>query len=196
MTKEEIARLAMLDAETESLENLRAAAGIYDRLIRSQKRASNPIIVQNDISGTPLPNGSLHWFGFGFEWADLPDEPLLREDDPPRWVGSWPGFTFRTGISDARVTVEIDEFEQDDDDEEVERIHVTPKRYIVTVEAYGFDRALVFTCPSWYEVQQRCRTMEHELDESQMERHYPCEDMDGNPTADTCLFCERGTPGG
>ena len=102
MTKEEIARLAMLDAETESLENLRAAAGIYDRLIRSQRTGSTPIIVQNDISGTPLPNGSLHWFGYCFEWADLPDEPLLREDDPPRWVGSWPGFTFRTGISDAR----------------------------------------------------------------------------------------------
>ena len=111
MTKEEIARLAMLDAETESLENLRAAAGIYDRLIRSQRTGSTPIIVQNDISGTPLPNGSLHWFGYCFEWADLPDEPLLREDRqggfPPRWVGSWPGFTFRTatrnaGISDAR----------------------------------------------------------------------------------------------
>ena len=87
MTKEEIARLAMLDAETESLENLRAAAGIYDRLIRSQRTGSTPIIVQNDISGTPLPNGSLHWFGYCFEWADLPDEPLLREDAPP--PGGW-----------------------------------------------------------------------------------------------------------
>ena len=196
MTKEEIMRLAMLDAETESPENLRAAADIYDRLIRSQRTGSNTIIVQDDIFGTTLPNGSLKWFSYDFDWADLPDEPLLRRDDPPRWVGSLPGFTFRTGISDAKVTVEIDEFEQDGDYEEWERIHVTPKRYIVTVEAYGFDRALVFTCPSWHEVQQRCRTMEHELDESQMERHDPCEDMDGNPTADTCLFCERGLAGG
>ena len=196
MTKEEIMRLAMLDAETESLENLRAAADIYDRLIRSQRRGSNPIIVQDDISGTPLPNGSLHWFGFDFHWADLPDEPLLREDDPPRWVGSWPGFTFKTGVSDARVTVEIDEFEQDGDYEEWERIHVTPKRYIVTVEAHGLARTEVFTCPSWHEVQQKCRTMEYQLDEGEMERHLLCYDEDGNTTADTCLFCERGTPGG
>ena len=48
MTKEEIARLRMLDAETESPENLKAAAGIYDRLIRSQRTAST-IIVQDDI---------------------------------------------------------------------------------------------------------------------------------------------------
>ena len=84
MTKEEIARLAMLDAETESLENLRAAAGIYDRLIRSQKRTSNPIIVQDDIFGTTLPNGMLKWFNYDFDWADLPDEPLLRRDETPR----------------------------------------------------------------------------------------------------------------
>ena len=196
MTKEEIARLAMLDAETESPENLRAAAGIYDRLIRSQRTGSNPIIVQDDIFGTTLPNGSLKWFSYDFDWADLPDEPLLRRDDPPRWVGSLPCFTFKTGISDAKVTVEVDEFERDDDDEEVERIHVTPKRYIVTVEAHGLDRAEVFTCPNWHEVQQKCRTMEYQLDESEMERHLLCYDEDGNTTADTCLFCERGLAGG
>ena len=196
MTKEEITRLAMLDAETESPENLRAAADIYDRLIRSQRTGSTPIIVQDDISGTTLPNGSLKWFGYDFDWADLPDEPLLRRDETPRWVGSLPGFTFKTGISDAKVTVEIDEFERDDDDEEVERIHVTPKSYIVTVEAHGLDRAEVFTCPSWHEVQQKCRTMEYQLDESEMERHLLCYDEDGNTTADTCLFCERGLAGG
>ena len=196
MTKDEITRLAMRDAETESPENLRAAADIYDRLIRSQRTGSTPIIVQDDISGTTLPNGSLKWFGYDFDWADLPDEPLLRRDETPRWVGSLPGFTFKTGISDAKVTVEVDEFERDDDDEEVERIHVTPKRYIVTVEAHGLDRAEVFTCPSWHEVQQKCRTMEHRLDESEMERHLLCYDEDGNTTADTCLFCERGLAGG
>ena len=44
----------------------------------------------------------------------------------------------------------------------------------------------------WHEVQQRCRKMEHWLDESHMERHVPCEDIDGNLTADACSFCERG----
>ena len=73
---------------------------------------------------------------------------------------------------------------------------MTPKGYIVTVEAHGLDRAEVFTCPSWHEVQQRCRTMEHRLDESHMERHDPCEDMDGDLTAETCSFCELGLAGG
>ena len=148
MTKDEITRLAMRDAETESPENLRAAADIYDRLKRSQ-RAAPADMVQDDIQGTPLPNGMLLWFGFDFEWADLPDEPLLPRDDRPRWVGSLPGFTFRTGISDAKVTIETDEFEQYGDSEEGDTIRVTPKRYIVTVEAHGLDRAEVFTCPSW-----------------------------------------------
>ena len=138
----------------------------------------------------------LLWFGFDFEWADLPDEPLLRRSDPPRWVGSLPGFTFRTGISDARVTVETDGFEQNDDSEDGEIPMATPKRYIVTVEAHGLDRAEVFTCPSWHEVKQRCRTMEHRLDESHMERHVSCVDMDGNLTPDACSFCELGMAGG
>ena len=109
MTRDEIARLAMRDAETESPENLRAASDIYDRLIRKERTAS-AVMVQDDIQGTTLPNGMLLWFGFDFEWADLPDEPLMGRDDPPRWVGTPPGFTFRTGISDAKVTVETDGF--------------------------------------------------------------------------------------
>ena len=195
MTKDEITRLAMRDAETESPENLRAASGIYDRFIRSQRTAPT-VMVQDDIPGTPLPNGMLLWFGFDFEWADLPDEPLLRGDETPRWVGSLPGFTFRTGISDAKVTIETGGFERNDDSEDEETIRVTPKRYIVTVEAHGLDRAEVFTCPSWHEVKQRCRTMEHRLDESHMERHDPCVDVHGNLTADACSFCERDMAGG
>ena len=193
MTRDEAARLAIRDAETESPENLRAASGIYDRLIRGQRTAPT-VMVQDDIQGTPLPNGMLLWFDF--DWADLPDEPLLRRDDPPRWVGTLPGFTFRTGISDAKVTVETDGFEQNGDCEDEETTQVTPKRYIVTVEAPGLDHAEVFTCPSWHEVQQRCRRMEHRLDESHVERHAPCEDTDGNLTPDACLFCERGLAGG
>ena len=38
--------------------------------------------------------------------------------------------------------------------------------------------------------------MEYQLDESEMERHLLCYDEDGNTTADTCLFCERGLAGG
>ena len=195
MTRDEIERLAMRDAETESPENLRAASDIYDRLIRKQRTAT-AVMVQDDIMGTPLPNGMLLWFGFDFEWADLPDGPLLRRDDPPRWVGALPGFIFRTGISDAKVTVETDGFEQNGDCEDDEILMATPKRYIVTVEAHGLDRAEVFTCPNWHEVQQRCRKMEHRLDESHLERHAPCEDMDGNLTPDACSFCERGLAGG
>ena len=152
-------------------------------------------MVQDDIQGTPLPNGMLLWFGFDFEWADLPDEPLLRRGDSPRWVGTQPGFTFRTGISDAKVTVETDGFEQNGDCEDNEILMATPKRYIVTVEAHGLDRAEVFTCTNWHEVQQRCRKMENRLDESHMERHDLCQDMDGNLTPDTCLFCELGMAG-
>ena len=195
MTKDEITRLAMRDAETESPENLRAAAGIYDRLKRSQRTAPADM-VQDDLLGTPLPNGMLLWFGFDFDWADLPSEPLLRRGDPPKWVGTPPGFTFKSGISDAKVTIETDEFRESNDNEEREATHVTPKGYIVTVEAHGLDRAEVFTRPSWHEVQQRCRTMEHRLDESHMDRHVSCEDLDGNLTAETCSFCELGLAGG
>ena len=194
MTRDEIAQLAMRDAETESLENLRAASDMYDRLIRKQ-RTGTAVMVQDDIQGTPLPNGTLRRFGFDFEWADLPDEPLLRQGDPPRWVGTPPGFTLRTGISDAKVTVETDGFKPNDDCEDGETSHATPEKYIVTVEAHGLDRAEVFTCPNWHEVQQRCRGMEHRLDESHIERHALCEDMDGNLTPDACSFCERGPAG-
>ena len=59
MTKDEITRLAMRDAETESPENLRAAAGIYDRLKRSQRTAP-AAMVQDDIWHTaPERNASV-----------------------------------------------------------------------------------------------------------------------------------------
>ena len=185
----------MQDAKSESPEGLRAASDIYDRIIKDQSRVPADMI-QDDIWGTNLPNGMLRWFGFDFDWADLPSEPILRRGDPPTWVGTPPGFTFKSGISDAKVTIETDEFRESDDAEEREATHVTPKGYIVTVEAHGLDRAEVFTCPSWHEVQQRCRRVEHELDESHMERHHLCDDMDGNITPEACWFCERGMAGG
>ena len=87
MTKEEINRLAMQDAEGESPENLRAASGIYDRLTRSRSRVPADMI-QDDIWGTNLPNGLLVWFGFDFDWADLPNDPVLRRGDPPKMGGN------------------------------------------------------------------------------------------------------------
>ena len=41
LTKDEITSLAMRDAETESMEGLEAAAGIYDRLV-AQQDDNNP----------------------------------------------------------------------------------------------------------------------------------------------------------
>ena len=168
-----------------------------DESNRSQKQSRVPAdMIQGDIWGTNLPNGLLVWFGFDFDWADLPSDPMLRRGDPPKWVGTPPGFTFKIGISDAKVTIETDEFQESHDNEEREATHVTPKGYIVTIQAHGLDRADVFTCPGWHEVQQRCRSVEHELDESHMERHLLCDDIDGNLTPEACLFCERGMAGG
>ena len=87
MTRDEITRLALRDAENETLDNLRSAAGILDGLTGRQAPS---VLVQNDIWGTPLPNGMLRWFGFDFDLdqADLPSDPLLHRDNPPRWVGT------------------------------------------------------------------------------------------------------------
>ena len=196
MTNDEINRLAMQDAKSESPEGLRAASDIYDRIIKDQSRVPADMI-QDDIWGTNLPNGMLRWFGFDFDWADLPSEPILRRGDPTTWVGTPPGFTFKSGISDAKVTIETDELQESDDAEEREATHVTPKGYIVTVEAHGLDRAEVFTCPSWHEVSAE---MPEEWNTSwtkaHMERHHLCDDMDGNLTPEACWFCERGMAGG
>ena len=161
----------------------------------AQSRASADM-VQDDLWGTNLPNGMLLWFGFDFAWADLPSDPVLRWGDLTKWIGTPPGFTFKIGISDANVTIEADEFQESDDAEEQDMAQVTPKGYTVTIQAHGLDRADVFTCPDWHEVQQRCRSVEHELDESHTNRHLPCEDEDGNLTPEACQFCERGMAGG
>ncbi len=149
-------------------------------------------LIQNDAWNTPLPNGMLRWFGFDFDRAELPDDPLLYRGDPPQWTGHLPGFTFRAGVADASVTIEVEDFETDQDSEEDYITTVIPIQYRVTISAHGMDRPDSFTCPSWHEVQQRCRQAEYALDESRDERHALCEDEDGNPTEDTCSFCERG----
>ena len=142
-------------------------------------------------NGIALPNGSLRWFGFDFDRIELPDDPILRGDDPPVWVRQdLMEFVFETGISDAKVVIYIDEFDivtGDDDD-----ATATPKVYHVDLSAHGFDRAESFMYLYWRDVQQYCKRAEYRLDESFPERHVGCEDKEGNPTDEACSFCERG----
>ena len=89
MDKDHIKQLALQDADTETEEGLTAAANMYDKLTRNRTQAT---MVQDDIMGTPLPNGLLQWFGYDFEHVDLPDTPLLKHGDNPVWVGTLHGF--------------------------------------------------------------------------------------------------------
>ena len=189
MKSDQITWLAMRDAETETDENLRAAANLYDRLRRNHTQG---LMVQDDIMGTPLPNGLLQWFGFDFERVDLPDTPLLKHGENPIWVGTPPGFTMKTGAADARIEIRAEEFEPDPEYEG----SAAPRQYTVTVRAHGLDRDEEVTCKDWHEVQQRCRILEQRLDESHADRHAACGDQDGNLSEDACAFCERGQKGG
>ena len=71
-----------------------------------------------------------------------------------------------------------------------------PKQYDVAIRAHGLDQDEELTCKDWHEVQQRCRTLEQQLDESHAERHASCENQDGDLSEDACAFCERGQKGG
>ena len=189
MNNDHITLLAMQDAETETDENLRAAANLYNKLRWSQTHA---LMVQDDLMGTPLPNGLLQWFGFDFESIDLPGTPLLKHDDPPVWVGTLPGFTMKTGVADARIEIRAEQFEPDAEYEG----SVAPRQYTVTIKAHGLDRDEEVTCKDWHEVQQKCRILEQRLDESHVDRHATCDGQDGNLSEDACAFCERGQQGG
>ena len=189
MNKDDITYFALRDAETETDENLNAAAAMYDNLLRNHTHA---VMVQDDITGTPLPNGMLLWFGFDFERAHLPDTPLLKHDDNPVWVGTLPGFTMRTGVADARVEIRAEQFVPDEEDEG----SAAPKQYSVAISAHGLDQDEEIICKDWHEVQQRCRTLEQRLDESHAERHASCQDQDSNLSEDACAFCELGQKGG
>ena len=140
-----------------------------------------------------LPNGMLRWFGFDFDRAELPDEPLLKYDEPPVWAGALPGFVCHTGIADAQVTIDIDEFEPDRDYQDDDQLTaVAPKNYRLTIDAHGLDRAETLFCQSWHEVRMACRRIEGNLDDSHCERHDLCHDEEGNFTEDTCSFCQIG----
>ena len=189
MKKDQAMRFALQDAETETDENLKAAANLYDRLRRNRTQAA---MVQDDIMGTPLPNGLLRWFGYDFERVDLPDTPLLKHGDSPVWIGTINGFIMKTGVADARVEIRAEQFKPDEEDEG----SVAPKQYDVAIRAHGLDRDEEVTCKDWHEVQQKCRTLEQWLDESHAERHASCENQDGYLSEDACAFCERGQKGG
>ena len=97
-------------------------------------------LVQDDIWGTPLPNGMLRWFGYDFDRVELPDEPILPRYDPPRWVGDLPGFTSTARISDATVTIMVDTFkDQNDPVSQRDEDRVTPQAYLITLNAHGID---------------------------------------------------------
>ena len=156
------------------------------------RRPAPASLIQDDIWGTPLPNGLLRWFGFDFDTASLPYDALLFRGDLIQWTGTLPGFTCKTRISDAKVTIVVDEFELDNEHDDPHTVEVLPKRYDVAVDAHGFDRTEMFSSSSWRGVQQTCRRIEQQLDESRHERHAGCQDEQGNLTATACSFCERG----
>ena len=143
-------------------------------------------LMQDNFSNTPLPNGLLRWFGFDFDRAELPEEPLLPRGESPIWVGQPPLFQYKNGISDARVIIEIDDWS-------IERDplydNATPKRYQLAVYAHGFNQAQTSVWPTWHDVQQAAQTIEQELDQNFVERHNNCQDDNGNETEDTCAFC-------
>ena len=188
MEKDDITYFALRDAQTETDENLEAAADLYDNLLQGHMQ---PAMVQNDLTATPLPNEMLQWFEFDFERVDLPDAPLLRRGEAPVWVGSLPGFTVNTGVADAQVQVRAEEFTPDEENEG----SVAPHSYAVTIRAHGLDQDLEFTCKDWHQVQQRCRTLEHQLNESHAERHALCQTQDGDLSEEACTFCELGQKG-
>ena len=147
------------------------------------------------LRGEPV----LRWFGFDFDRIDLPGVGLLRNGDPPRWVGDPPEFTWETGVADALVTITAKEFRSANDQyeeqygkQDEEQDEVAPSAYNVTVRAPGVDPDEEFTCPDWHEVQQRCRQLERNLDDSYMERHAGCEDPEGNTTGGACRYCQTG----
>ena len=60
----------------------------------------------------------------------------------------------------------------------------------MTVTAHGLQTGTT-KCASWREVQQHCRRIEREMEESFDERHAACGDESGT-SGNACTFCERG----
>ena len=143
-------------------------------------------MVQDDIWRTHLPNGMLRWFGFDFDRVELPGEPLLKGEEPPTWVGTPPLFTLATRVSDATVIIQAQGLYAQEEDETT-----APERYTLTVSAHRVTQEHL-EYPDWPQVQQACRRMERELDESHPERHAHCVDEEGDLSPDACLYCERG----
>ena len=143
-------------------------------------------MVQDDLLGTNLPNGSLLWFGYDFERARLPDTPLLPHGDYPVWTGVPPGFEWRTRLVDAQVLTEAEELAPERGGDE-DSDHV-PGVYRITVSAHGMADE-VTTAATWHEAQVRMAGLENRLVDSHEERHSICMDDDGNSTAESCDYC-------
>ena len=141
---------------------------------------------QDNFMNTLMPNGLLRWHGFDFDHVELPDDPLLPREDAPVWIGSAPGFQFKHGILDAKVTVDVDQW---DVEEDPSYDTATPKCFRLVVIAHGFDHPQTSVWPSWHEVQQAATRIEQALDYDFNQRHADCENESGNPTEDACSFC-------
>ncbi len=139
-------------------------------------------LVQNDVWHTPLPNGSPRWFDF--ERVELPDEPVLRGEVPPQWVANGPRLICRSSVTDAKITIEIDEFDETELQNDVESVEATPSYFRVSINAHGMRESEIFTCWTWQEVQARCAHALEALDENYLQLHGPCRDAYDNPTAE------------
>ena len=181
------------DADPGTTDNKQSRAAAP--LKRTRTGTHEPIMVQDDIWGTPLPQGLLRWFGFDYERAELPGEPLLPRREPPRWVGNPPIFRWETTIADARVTVTAEGLEAEDEDED-ENTCATPSLYRVKIQAHGLEQDEDFTCQDWNKAQERCRQLENRIEETHTDRHAGCLDQEGELTGEACSHCERGIAGG
>ena len=148
------------------------------------------VLLQNDVWHTPLPNGMLRWFGFDFDRAVLPHASVLRDGEEVQWIGTGQHFIHKTGISDATVMIEVDEFGIDNDNPVERIVSVIPKGYRIYINAHGMDSTEVSYYQTWHEVQQHCKRAENNLDETHWERHALCQDEEGRLTEHSCKLCE------
>ena len=144
-------------------------------------------MTQDDPWGTYLPQGSLRWYGFDFDHVRLPYEPLMDDGESTAWIGNPPEFVHRRRVHDADLEVTTHGFECDDTREE--SLDVLPKAYLVNVRAQGMPKTAT-ECADWTQVQQHCRQLAREIEETYDERHAPCQDADGRPTAASCITCQ------
>ena len=121
------------------------------------------VLLQNDTWRTPLPNGMLRWFGFDFDRAEMPDEPLLPGGRKTQWVGANGRFFHQTSISDAWVTIEVAQFKTNGQPMGEFTRSVVPREFRVSVQIKGEESPEISCYEDWTDVQQHCRSAEQKL---------------------------------